>query len=553
MTKISIYQLLPRFFGNTDAVRKPWGSIEDNGCGKFEDINDNAIAAIKDLGITHIWYTGILQHATTTDYTRYHINSDNPLIVKGRAGSPYAIKNYFDVDPDLAINTANRMTEFDNLIKRTHNHNVKAIIDFIPNHVARCYNSIAANKKAQLQTCNHLGQNDNNAVKFDRNNDFYYILNESFKVPDEVRQITQKIFPDNNSDYEEFPAKVTGNDCFSASPSVNDWYETVKINYGTDYQTGEKHFYPIPHSWLCMYDILKFWCSKNVDGFRCDMAEMVPVEFWQWAISKIKHEFTNIIFIAEIYQPQLYQGFIEAGFDYLYDKVNMYDCMKSIIQNGASVNNITQSWQQTNAYNSYMLRFLENHDEQRIASKFFAGDPFKAIPAFAVEAFMHSGPIMLYNGQELGEQSDEASGFSGSDGRSTIYDYWSFDKQIRWNNSHKFNDENLNNEELALRKCYKEILNFAISEELISKGFFYDLMWINQELASLGCYAFAKGNKIKGGKNKTMVFVVNFTQKHVKTHINISKHVIEFFNMNFDDDFFITIDVDGYGYQHKNI
>ena len=67
--KIVIYQLLPRLFGNTTENCVAGGSLEENGVGKFNDINDNALSAIKRLGCTHVWYTGILEHATQTDYS----------------------------------------------------------------------------------------------------------------------------------------------------------------------------------------------------------------------------------------------------------------------------------------------------------------------------------------------------------------------------------------------------------------------------------------------------------------------------------------------------
>lgn len=74
--------------------------------------------------------------------------------------------------------------------------------------------------------------------------------------------------------YKEYPAKATGNNRFDAYPNINDWYETVKLNYGIDYQNGNTpHFNPIPDTWTKMLDILLFWAGKNIDGFRCDMAE----------------------------------------------------------------------------------------------------------------------------------------------------------------------------------------------------------------------------------------------------------------------------------------
>ncbi len=103
-TKLLIYQLFVRLFGNQNQTNKYYGSIEENGCGKFNDINDLALQEITKLSISHVWLTGVIEHATMTDYSYHGIKRDDPDVVKGRAGSPYAIKDYYDVDPDLAVN-----------------------------------------------------------------------------------------------------------------------------------------------------------------------------------------------------------------------------------------------------------------------------------------------------------------------------------------------------------------------------------------------------------------------------------------------------------------
>ena len=268
MTKTIIYQLLPRTFANFCTTRKNNGSIQENGCGKFNLITTKALHEIKNLGATHVWYTGVIEHATQTDYSEFGITPDHPSVVKGKAGSPYAIKDYYDVDPDLAVNVDNRMAEFEALIERTHKAGLKVIIDFVPNHVARQYHSDA--KPIGVED---LGEGDNPEWAFSPLNNFYYLPGEKFSP-------TFDIF-----DYTENPAKVTGNDCFTAHPGHNDWYETIKLNYGVFYQGGgEKQFHPTPSTWLKMRDILRFWAAKGVDGFRCDMAEMVAVEFWEWVI-----------------------------------------------------------------------------------------------------------------------------------------------------------------------------------------------------------------------------------------------------------------------------
>ena len=316
--KIIIYQLLPRLFSNTTENCVKNGTIEENGVGKLNDINAKVLKSIKSLGVTHVWYTGVIEHATKTDYTKYGIDKDNPYIVKGNAGSPYAIKDYYDIDPDLAVNIPKRMEEFEALVERTHKNGMKVIIDFVPNHVARQYHSDS--KPVGIED---LGQGDDNTYFFKNSNNFYYIPRQQF-----APNIDLGVGEDR---YNEFPAKATGNDCFSAFPGEYDWYETVKLNYGIDYGNGSRNFDPIPSTWFKMLHILRYWAAKGIDGFRCDMAHMVPIEFWEWAISNIKGTYPNIIFIAEIYEPHLYRDFINrGGFDFLYDKVTLYDTLRNV-------------------------------------------------------------------------------------------------------------------------------------------------------------------------------------------------------------------------------
>ncbi|MDL2239247.1 alpha-amylase family protein [Bacteroidales bacterium OttesenSCG-928-K22] len=542
MAKITIYQLFPRIFGNITNVNKPWGSIEENGCGKFNNINDNTILSLKDLGITHIWLTGIIRHSTTTDYSTNKLPADNPLIVKGRAGSPYAINDYFDVDPDLACNVQNRMKEFEELIERIHNHGLKVVIDFVPNHVARQYNSNPNYGKSYISSSKYiLGAKENNSKGFDINNNFYYLENEAFVVPDEAFTFAEH-FSSTIKEYLEFPAKATGNDCFTSKPSVNDWYETIKLNYGIDFINNTKHFDPIPGTWLCMNEILHFWASKGIDGFRCDMAEMVPHEYWKWQINEIKTIFPEILFIAEIYKRELYEIFLqEANFDFLYDKVGMYDNLRDVLERKRSVLAITKSWQNTDGLNDKMLRFMENHDEQRIASHFFVGDAYKALPACAISAFLHQGPFMIYNGQEFGEKAEGSEGYSGNDGRSSIFDYWSIDCLRRWNNNGNFNIEQLSEKEKNLRNKYSIILNEAINEPAISNGKFYDLMWINTHLVDINCYVF-----IRSFNSQNIIYAVNFNEFAIDVKININKHVFEFIDSDLKDDITIETNIEGY-------
>ena len=436
--KLIIYQLLPRLFTNTNSNCVPNGTIEQNGCGKLNDITETVLNSIATLGITHIWYTGVIEHATKTDYSRFGIRPDNPHIVKGNAGSPYAIKDYYDIDPDLAEKVPERMKEFEALVKRTHDCGMKVIIDFVPNHVARQYHSDAAPAGVK-----DFSADDNMNVFFSPNNNFYYIPRQKFSPSFDLG---------NGEDaYMEFPAKASGNDCFNAFPNQYDWYETVKLNYGIDYGDGSTHFDPIPDTWKKMLNILRFWAAKGIDGFRCDMAHMVPVEFWTWAISAVKEKYPSIIFIAELYDVGIYRDYIyRAGFDYLYDKVNLYDTLRGIRCGNISAAQLTGCWQTVEGIANHMLNFLENHDEQRFASNEYAGNANLVIPSLVVCSTINCGPIMIYGGQELGEKGEDAEGFSGKDGRTTIFDYWSVPSIREWYDNGKCDSAGLDEDSIRI-------------------------------------------------------------------------------------------------------
>lgn len=515
MSKIAIYQIFTRLFGNKNTTNKFNGSIENNGVGKFADITGKAIKEIKKMGITHIWYTGVIEHATQTDYSDFGIPKDNPSIVKGKAGSPYAIKDYYDVSPDLAVNVPKRMTEFESLVKRTHKHGLKVIIDFVPNHLARFYTS-----DAKPKGISDFGEGDNTNLRFSTSNNFYYI-------PEQPLQLNG-LSSNSYSPYQEYPAKATGNDVFHNHPSKYDWYETVKLNYGIDYQNQQtKHFHPIPKTWEMMLDVLIYWAAKGIDGFRCDMAEMVPLEFWEWVIPQVKTNYPEMIFIAEIYNPTLYHDFIYKGhFDYLYDKVELYDTLRAITEEKGSANSITRCWQLQEGLAPHMLRFLENHDEQRIASNKFAIDAYTAIPAMVVTATLNKGPVMIYFGQELGEAALGEQGFSGDDGRTSIFDYCGVIEHQKWMNGGKFDGEQLEKWQIILRNKYSTLLNICQTYEAISDGEFYDLQYNNlnsSDYPSDYIYSYFRHTK----KQKLLI-VVNF-DRHTEHHIclKLSDHVFE--------------------------
>jgi glycosidase len=516
--KLVIYQLLPRLFGNKVALNKPYGSIGENGCGKFNDITDKALDEIKKMGVSHVWYTGVIEHATMTDYTSQGIPADDADVVKGRAGSPYAIKDYYDVAPDLAVVVKNRMGEYESLIRRTHDHGLKVIMDFVPNHVARSYRSDA--KPAGVLD---LGVTDDKTKAFAPNNNFYYLPGKSFVVPATYNPLGVAKAPREDDKYFEVPAKATGNDVFSEAPKVTDWFETIKLNYGVDYQNGRKtHFQPVPNTWKKMRDILLYWAGKNVDGFRCDVAEMVPVEFWAYVIPEVKKVKPNIVFIAEAYNPKEYKTYLDKGkFDYLYDKVGLYDVLRKLMRQEGTTEDITRVWkEESNGFSSHMLRFLENHDEQRIASKEFAGDPRRAIPAMTVAATLASGPVMLYSGQEVGEPARGAAGFNTGDGRTTIFDYWGVPEHQKWLNQGKFDGAKLSPEQKDLRDFYVRLLNLTSSNEALRQGRFYELQDANnlgKEYDQRSLYSF-----VRFTDKQRILVVVNFSaDKTYRPVINV--------------------------------
>ena len=523
--KLVIYQVFTRTFGNKNSNRKPNGTLAENGVGKMNDFDVATLQQIKSLGVNTIWYTGVIRHATCTDYSAFGIPRQTPRVVKGKAGSPYAITDYYDIDPDIAGNVAERMSEFEDLVKRTHKEGLKVIIDFVPNHVAREYKSICKPKGVK-----DLGETDDMGKHFDANNNFYYCPNEPLDTS--AIPLPNGIEADNSNEmaaeYTETVARCTGNDRFDAHPRANDWYETVKLNYGIDYCNWggrSTHFEPIPDTWHKMTDILLFWAAKGIDGFRCDMAEMVPHEFWQYATEKVKAQYPHIVFIGEVYDPNQYRTYVAAGFDYLYDKVGMYDCLRDVMCGYRSASNISQQWQATDDIREHILYFLENHDEQRIASDFFCGNMQKGIPALIVSALFQRNPVMIYAGQEFGERGMDGEGFSGVDGRSTIFDYWSVDA-IR---KGFFERSELSAEQLQLEKDYRTILNICNSEKAVSEGKTFDLMYANEANESFDSsrlFAF-----LRSSGNTTLLIVANFGETAAHVRVNIPAHAFDYMEL----------------------
>lgn len=503
MEKLIIYQLLPRLFTNANTRCVPWGSLMQNGSGRLNDITQPLLEDIRRLGCNAVWYTGIIEHATTEEFPG--IPADNPAVVKGRAGSPYAIRDYYDIAPELATSLPDRMKEFEALVERTHCAGMRVFIDFVPNHTARHYHSDVAPKDIR-----DFGAGDDTTKFFVPDNNYYYLTNQQFAPQFSV------------GNYNEFPAKATGNDCYSAFPGVNDWYETVKLNYGRDPWNGWQALNPVPDTWLKMLHILRFWASKGVDGFRCDMVFMVPREFWHWAIPQVKKDYPDIIFIGEIYDIALYRDFLSyCGFDYLYDKVGLYDTLVAIERYDWSAARITDAWQSVDGIGPRMLNFLENHDEVRFASSEFASDPRKALPYLVVSSMLSTGPFMLYFGQELGEAATDCEGLATGNHRTTIFDFWSYSTLRRYTNHGQPSEDRLTPEERALRSLYSRVLNLCNSEKAISEGSFFDLMYVNlsnPRFSPHRQFAF-----LRHYEAETLLIAVNFGAEPADVAINIPR------------------------------
>ncbi|WP_426063901.1 alpha-amylase family protein [Flavobacterium sp. DSP2-3-1] len=539
-----VYQVFTRLFGNKNTNNKPWGTIEENGVGKFNDFTNTALKEIKDLGVTYIWYTGVPHHALIRDYSAIGISNDDPEVVKGRAGSPYAVKDYYNVNPDLAINPANRLQEFEALIARTHEAGLKVIIDIVPNHIARKYEG-----KSNPVGVSDFGANDDTTVEYKRDNNFYYVPNSRFEIPDTDKPLNGEKNPLIDGKFEESPAKWTGNGSRIAKPDRNDWYETVKINYGIrpdgskdfpelpagfDNKSYREHFdfwkgKDVPDSWDKFKDIALYWTAKGVDGFRFDMAEMVPYEFWSYVNSAIKVNNSDAFLLAEVYNPKEYRNYIHLGkMDYLYDKVETYDKLKDIIQGRALPDGLSDIQNGMADIEHHMLHFLDNHDEQRLASPEFAGTPQKGKPLMVVSTTISTSPTMVYFGQEVGEAGNENAGF-GTHSRTSIFDYIGVPNHQRWMNGGKFDGGQLTQNEKELRDFYKKLLNFSLSSSALM-GKFQEIQTVNRQTTQgydSGIYAFTRWSD-----TQKLIVITNFSWLTASNfELKISSDIIKKWNL----------------------
>ncbi len=546
-----VYQVFTRLFGNTNSTNKPWGTIEENGVGKFSDFSEEALRSIKNLGVTYIWYTGIPHHDVISDYSEFGISNDDPDIVKGRAGSPYAVKDYYNVNPDLADDPTNRLEEFKALIQRTHDSGLKLLIDIVPNHVARNYEGNTTPEGSEP-----FGASDDTSVVYARDNNFYYIPDEIFQTPewkDGYLPLGGAQHPLSDGKFVENPAKWTGNGSRLPRPDQNDWYETIKVNYGVrpdgsfDFDilpedfgsksyTEHQQFWAareVPDSWKKFKEIALYWLEMGVDGFRFDMAEMVPVEFWSYMNSHIKTENPDAFLLAEVYNPSLYRDFIFKGkMDYLYDKVEMYDSLKHVMQGHGWTDHLAVVKKGSQDIEHHLVHFLENHDEQRIASPEFAGDAKKGMPAMVVSATMTSAPLLIYFGQEVGEPGADNAGF-GTPSRTSIFDYIGVPHLQRWVNEKKYDGGQSTEDEKQLRDFYRRLLNFTIASDALGANY-EDIHFFNKE--NTDTYDHRLFSYVRWSEIERLIIISNFDDEQVHDlQLKIPKSILDQWNVTYGE------------------
>jgi len=518
-----IYQLVVRYFGNTNLTNHTNGDLRANGTGKFADITDGALNELKNLGATHLWLTGVLRQATLTDYSGIGLPADHPNVVKGIAGSLYAVRDYYDVCPDYAVDPASRMQEFEALIERVHAQELQVVIDFVSNHVSRGYNSA-------VRPAQSLGYGDDITQFFSKQNHFFYLV----EPPRQVLHLSKPwswnppgvVFdghfaPEDGSP--GHPPKATGNNVTRPDPSENDWYETIKLNYGFNFVSQQGDYSPRPRTWDSMNAVLAYWQQKGVDGFRCDFAHYVPVEAWSFLISQARAR-RPVFFFAEAYPfvgsgdpVQNQEDLIWAGFEGVYH-YQSYNALKGIYTDG----NISQYDAEMRSVSAnmrpHLVVYIENHDERRVASPIVTGQGPGASGFGSAEAgyqlaplqlLAGNGPAMILNGQEVGEPGAGLEGFGGEDGRTTIYDYWAMPEFAKWVNGHAYDGAGLSPSQKALRRFYGDLLRLCQHTSVRGDGY-WSLRYFNHPERFSDCpsglYSFAR---FQSNSAEALVVVAN--------------------------------------------
>lgn len=525
-----IYQLFVRHFANFTPGGVKWGTREQNGCGTFAAVNDAALEALARMGVTHLWLTGVLRHATQSSHPG--LPPHPACVVKGIAGSPYAVTDYFDVDPDLAVQPEQRLAEFRALLERTRRWGMLPIIDFVPNHVSRCYTSTV---RPELS----FGAGDDTGVFFARDNSFFYVEPCGGDAP--------MLLPQGEFAPERGCARVTGNNAATRSPGACDWYETVKLNYGCDYRCGSgaaealpAEFAPaeaVPRTWRLLDAVLAYWQELGVGGFRCDMAHMVPLNFWRRAIVNARLRDPDVFFMAEAYNDHMklcsgdaHEALVAAGFNAVYDSA-AYRALVGMYEGSAWANDLDALHRPESMLSTRGVRYVENHDEPRLASPLhWAGQGEAAVRALMVAQYATTcGPVLFYNGQEVAERAEGPGGYGGDNGRTSIFDYTNLPRLQRWTNSGRYDGAGLTPAEAELRGFCTRLLPL-LQHPALSKGSFYGLNWANMQTPGYGrcsaetvsghrLYAFLRHNR---KARATLLVVCNFdTSAPADTRIHI--------------------------------
>ncbi len=528
LMKPVIYQLVVRYFGNTRGANVVDGDIHENGCGKFADINDKALAELGRLGVTHVWLTGVLRQATLTDYSSIGLPADPPDIIKGRAGSFYAVRDCVDVCPDYAVQPERRMAEFEALVRRIHAAGLRALIDLVPNHVSRNHSSDAESFD--------FGRHDDQTQFFTPANNFYYLVEppgRALTLPKPAHWNPPGVVFSGRFEREDgrrgHTPKATGGDDYArvtlSELTENIWYETIKLNYGYDFRTRQGHYDPLPRTWTMVDAIVAFWQRKGVDGFRCDFAHYVPAEAWAYLIGRARQRDAASLFIAESYpypgsaDPVHQQAqMIDAGFDAVYHS-EAYNALKRIYQ-GHGVDAYEREMAALDERSRpHYLEYLENHDERRIPSPIVAnaspgdsgfGGSRAAHQLAPLQLLYSQGPVLVLNGQEVGEPGAGVAGFKGDNGRTSIFDYWRMPSFARWVNDHEYDGGQLDGDEAALRRYYADLLALCQHPSITGSGY-WGLRSSNRAGSAPGAsdwlYAFAR---YAPGSGRLLVVVANF-------------------------------------------
>ena len=481
-----IYQLFVRLFGNLNETRQPNGTLAQQRRREIQRHQRRRARLAQGAGV----FARLADRRSAAGH-RHRLRRDRPtgrrsrICSRGIAGSPYAIKDYFDVCPDYAVEPKNRLAEFKALLERLHAHGLKALIDFVPNHVARCYHS---DIKPEID----FGTNDDRTSFFDPRNNFFYLQPDADGPPLQLPTCQDGVaisptcklegmkcdglFQRRNANSAASPATMSS----SWKPGLSDWYETVKLNYGFDFTDPAKNRReypnaltpdkPIPNTWTKMDQVIAYWQAMGVDGFRCDMAHMEPPEFWKWLIHRARERSPDVFFIGEAYDndpakvpgsdpviSQLHGGksnvmfdLLDAGFDAVYDDPS-YKAVKNIYD-GRAGRTISTTRARDDFIFENSIRYAENHDEVRLAGRGNWGGIGMKVgrPVAAILYGLWRGPVMLYNGQEVGEPAAGAEGFGGDDARTSIFDYWSMPELVKWANGHKYDGAKLSEEQEEL-------------------------------------------------------------------------------------------------------